>query len=150
VRVWVLQSAAENGAMNQTVVEVKDLELKTHGRDVIETPVMSCSFGVPGENPVILYSDPMKLAEHMQQDHGIDAVLGFAGLSEFCRIASESLDRIPPLRLPRSIGAVTDAAPDAKTKDVLRKCFFASSAGVQSSRGWNSFGSDVISAQLLR
>ena len=59
---------------------VEDLELKTHGLDVIETPVMSCSFGVTGENPVILYSDPMKLAEHMQRDHGIDAVLGFAGL----------------------------------------------------------------------
>ena len=31
---------------------VEDLELKTHGLDVIETPVMSCSFGVPAENPV--------------------------------------------------------------------------------------------------
>jgi phytoene dehydrogenase-like protein len=109
---------------------VEDLELKTHGLDVIETPVMSCSFGVPGENPVILYSDPMKLAEHMQRDHGIDAVLGFAGLSEFCRIASESLDRFTPLRLPRSIGAVIDAAPDAKTKDILRKCFFGSAMDV--------------------
>ena len=31
---------------------VEDLELKSYGLDVIDTPVMSCCFGVPGENPV--------------------------------------------------------------------------------------------------
>jgi phytoene dehydrogenase-like protein len=109
---------------------VKDLDLKSYGLDVIDTPVMSCSFGVPGENPVILYSDPLKLAEHIQRDHGIDAVLGFAGLFDFCRVAGESLDRFNPLRLPRSIGAIIDAAPSPKAKDALRKCFFGSAMDV--------------------
>src|SRR4030042_6175847 len=102
------------------------LEPNNYGLEVIDTPVMSCSFGAAGENPVILYSDPGKLMEHIQRDHGDDAVLGFAGLFNFCRIAGESLDRFNPLSLPRSLGAIIDSAPSVQAKDALRKCLSGS------------------------
>jgi len=46
---------------------VKDLDLENYGLEVLDTPTMTSSTGVPGESPVIFYSDPMKMMEHIQK-----------------------------------------------------------------------------------
>jgi phytoene dehydrogenase-like protein len=105
---------------------VEDLELEKYGLQVIDTPILTSSTGVPGESPVIFYSDPVKLMEHIQRDHGGDAVQGLAGVFAFCNTAAEALDRFNPLSPPKSLGAVIDAAPTVQAKNALKKCFFGS------------------------
>jgi phytoene dehydrogenase-like protein len=109
---------------------VKDLELEKYGLEVLDTPTLTSSTGVPGESPVIFYSDPMKMMEHIQKDHGEDALMGIAGVYGFCNTAAEATDRFNPLSPPRPLGTIIDAAPTLHVKNVLRKCFFGSAMDV--------------------
>lgn len=105
---------------------VEGLELRKRGLELIDTPTLSCNIGGPGEKPLIWYSDETRMMEHLRDDHGEDALLGLAGLFEFCRIPAQAIDRFNPLSPPKSLGALIDAAPTVQAKDMLRKCFFGS------------------------
>jgi len=112
---------------SQQVMEA--LELQKYGLEVIEPTTSFCNFGIPGENPFVLYNDPAKLMDHLQKDHGEDAMQGLAAVFEFCRPFAEAWNATcfnPPI----SIGAMMDAAPSLQAKDVLRKCFHASAMDV--------------------
>ena len=124
---------------------MEELELEKYGLKVIDTPVMSSFTGVPGESPVIFYSDTVKMMDDLQRGHGEDALLGLAGVFEFCRTAAEAMDRFNPLSLPRSLGAIIDAAPNIRAKNALRKSFFGSAMDVI-----NEFFPDPNRHKLIR
>jgi len=105
---------------------IQDLELEKYGLDCIETPIMSTNLSELGEKPFIMYSDELKLAEHVIRDHGEDALQGLAGMFEYCRTAGAYLDRFTPLSPPRYLRSLVDAAPNDEIKDILRKCLFGS------------------------
>jgi phytoene dehydrogenase-like protein len=109
---------------------VQDLEMEKYGLEFLETPIMSVNLSELGENPLILYADEMKLAQHLLTDHGEDALQGIAGVFEYCRTAGEYLDRFSPLSPPRYLRSLVDAAPNNDVKDVLRKCLFGSAIDV--------------------
>jgi phytoene dehydrogenase-like protein len=105
------------------------LELERYGLELIEPTTSFCNFGVPDENPFVLYNDPSKLINHLQKDHGEGALQGMMGVLEFCRPFAEvwNAARFDP---PPSIGAIIEAAPSLEVKDTLRKCFYASTMDI--------------------
>ena len=62
------------------------LELRLHRLTGLER-------GKIGDDPVIYYTDPMKLLNHLNEVHGTDAVNGMAGLMAWCQAPTRALGR---------------------------------------------------------
>jgi phytoene dehydrogenase-like protein len=105
---------------------VDDLDLENCGLVPIEREIMSTNIGDPGEPALHMYADPMRMAQHLVEDHGADAAAGFAGLAAYLQGPAEALDRFNPRRPPRSLGQIFDAAKSVEEKNALRTVFFGS------------------------
>jgi phytoene dehydrogenase-like protein len=105
---------------------VEDLDLENCGLEPIEREIMSTNIGDPGEPALHMYSDPMRMLQHLAEDHGPDAARGFAELAAFVQGPAQALDRFNPCAPPRTIGQVFDAAKTFDEKQALRLCFFGS------------------------
>ena len=57
---------------------VADLDLENCGLQPIRREIMATNIGDPGEPALHMYSDPMRMLQHLAQDHGPDAAEGFA------------------------------------------------------------------------
>jgi phytoene dehydrogenase-like protein len=105
---------------------VDDLDLENCGLEPIEREIMSTNIGDPGEPALHMYSDPLRMAQHLVEDHGPEAAAGFAGLAAYLQGPAEALDRFNPRRPPRSLGQIFDAAKSVEEKNALRTVFFGS------------------------
>ena len=61
----------------------------------VDLDVMSVSLRGVGDEPIIYYTDPMKLLTHLNEVHGAEAVNGMAGLMAWCQAPTRALG---PLR----------------------------------------------------
>ena len=104
---------------------VADLDLENCGLQPIQREIMATNIGDPGEPALHMYSDPMRMLQHLAQDHGPDAAEGFAKLAMFVQGPARALDRFNPCSPPRSLGQIFDAA---KTVEERTRCGSASSA----------------------
>ena len=89
---------------------VADLELENCGLQPIQREIMSTNIGDPGEPALHMYTDPMRMLQHLAQDHGPDAAEGFAKLAMFVQGPAKALDRFSPCAPPRTLGQIFDAA----------------------------------------
>jgi len=105
---------------------VEDLDLENCGLEPIEREIMSTNIGDPGEPALHMYADPMRMVQHLVDDHGADAAAGFAGLAAYLQGPAGALDRFNPRRPPRSLGQIFDAAKSVEEKNALRTVFFGS------------------------
>ena len=104
---------------------MKALELERHGLEIIEPPTSYCTFGAPGQMPLIFYSDAAKMEEHLRKDHGPDALESMNALIDYCNIFRAATARAA-FRAPRSVGDLIDSVPSLEAKDAMRRFFFGS------------------------
>ena len=75
----------------------------------VDLDVMSVSLRGVGDEPLIYYTDPMKLLTHINEVHGAEAVNGMAGLMAWCQAPTRALGRFdagqPPKRSTRCMPA---------------------------------------------
>lgn len=75
----------------------------------LDLEVMSVQLRGVGDEPVIYYTDPMKLLTHLNEVHGAESVNGMAGLMAWCQAPIRALGRF-------------DAAQRSKTLDEMYAC----------------------------
>ena len=109
---------------------VEDLDLKNCGLQPIEREIMATNIGDPGEPALQMYSDPVRMIQHVVEDHGADAAKGFAELMAWVQGPAQALDRFNPCAPPRTLGQIFDAAKSVEEKNALRLCFFGSAMDV--------------------
>src|ERR1700759_523753 len=70
---------------------------------IVDLDVMSVSLRGVGDDPLIYYTDPMKLMTHINEVHGAEAVNGMAGLMAWCQAPTRALGRFDAGKPPKSI-----------------------------------------------
>ncbi len=109
---------------------VDDLQLHAHGFEPIEHEVMSCNIGDPGDPPVILYSDPIRAAQHMIEVHGADAAEGMLRLLAYVKAPADAMDRFTPLAKPKRLSDVIANAATSAEQEAIKTAFFGSAMDV--------------------
>jgi phytoene dehydrogenase-like protein len=104
---------------------IESLALEDYGFATIDPPTSFCTFGDPGNTPYIFHNEPSKLAAHLQEDHGEDAVRGLEGLYAISRTFGKAFGA-NRFKLPRSLGAVIDEMTDPNDREVMRRFLFGS------------------------
>ena len=75
----------------ELAVVVEELGLDT--LPTIDLDVMSVALRGVGDDPLVQYSDPIKLFTHLNEVHGADAVNGMAGLMAWSQAPTRALGR---------------------------------------------------------
>ena len=68
----------------------------------VDLDVMSVSLRGVGDEPLVYYTDPMKLMTHINEVHGAEAVNGMAGLMAWCQAPTRALGRFDAGRPPKT------------------------------------------------
>jgi phytoene dehydrogenase-like protein len=103
--------------------------MNRYGLEVIDPPISFHTIGDPPDAPYILYNDQNKLMEHLQRDHGEAGVQALAKLFELCQVIAEPMDKMR-YGPPKSAGSLIDEAPDARTKDIMRRWIYGSAMDI--------------------
>ncbi len=104
------------------------LELDKYGLELITPESSYCVFGDPADPPFIGYSDTAKMAEHVMEKHGVDAIQGLAQLGEYIAPYKAILDAELDKAVPRPIEQIIAETPDAETRERLIKICYSASA----------------------
>ena len=104
-------------------------ELQKYGLEVIDPPISFHTIGDPPDAPYILYNDQNKLMEHLQRDHGEAGVQALAKLFELVQVVAEPMAKMR-YGPPKSAGSLIDEAPDARTKDIMRRWIYGSAMDI--------------------
>lgn len=97
------------GSLQFPTSAVVSRELGLDALPTVDVEVMSVSLRGIGDDPVIYYTDPMKLLTHLNEVHGAEAVNGMAGLMAWSQAPTRALGRF-------------DAGRPAKTLDGMYAC----------------------------
>jgi len=99
----------------------KELGLDT--LPTVDLDVMSVSLRGVGDDPLIYYTDPMKLLTHLGEVHGAEAVNGMAGLMAWSLAPTRALGRFeagtPPKTFDEMYACATSAAERMAVNDLL-------------------------------
>src|SRR6202045_1557851 len=100
---------------------VRDLGLDT--LPTIDLEVMSVAVRGVGDDPMIQYSDPIKLFTHLNEVHGADAVNGMVGLMAWAQAPTRALGRFeagaPPKTLDEMYACATNEFERSAIDDML-------------------------------
>jgi phytoene dehydrogenase-like protein len=69
----------------------------------IDLDVMSVALRGVGDDPMVQYSDPIKLFTHLNEVHGADAVNGMAGLMGWAQAPTRALGRFEAGAPPKTL-----------------------------------------------
>ena len=89
----------------------------------IDLDVMSVALRGVGDDPMVQYSDPIKLFTHLNEVHGADAVNGMAGLMGWAMAPTRALGRFeagaPPKTLDEMYACATNEFERSAIDDML-------------------------------
>ncbi|MGH3525566.1 MAG: NAD(P)-binding protein, partial [Mycobacterium sp.] len=97
------------GSVQFPTSAVVSAELELDTLPSIDLDVMSVALRGVGDDPLVQYTDPMKLLAHLTDVHGTDAVNGMAGLMAWSQAPTRALGRF-------------EAGTPAKTLDEMYAC----------------------------
>jgi len=106
---------------------------KALGLDTLPTvalDVMSVSMRGIGDAPLIYYADPMELMNHLQADHGMDAIMAMAGLAGWAAAPTRALGRFDAATPPRSIDDMLALATTDDERQAIHEMLTASASEV--------------------
>ena len=102
-------------------VVVEELGLDT--LPTIDLDVMSVALRGVGDDPLVQYSDPIKLFTHLNEVHGADAVNGMAGLMAWSQAPTRALGRfeagMPPKTFDEMYACATNEFERSAIDDML-------------------------------
>ena len=92
----------------------------------VDLDVMSVSLRGVGDEPLVYYTDPMKLMTHINEVHGAEAVNGMAGLMAWCQAPTRALGRFDAGRPPKSIDEMYACATNEFERSTITDLLFGS------------------------
>ena len=102
-----------------------DLELGSC--PIYEPAVQSASVGpIDGQPPLLLYSDPERLLEHLGERIGLDAVLGMADIAAWAEAPARAIGRFDVRRPPRTLDEMWASAANEAEREAIRVAMFGS------------------------
>jgi len=93
---------------------------------IYEPEVQSASIGPAGEPPILLYSDPERLLEHLSGSIGIDAVLGMAEVAAWAEAPARAIGRLDVRTPPKSLDEMWASATNEAERLAIRTALFGS------------------------
>jgi phytoene dehydrogenase-like protein len=93
---------------------------------IYEPEVQSAALGTDDEPPILLYSDPGRLLEHLTERVGIEAVLGMAEVAAWAEAPARAIGRFDVRRPPRSLDEMWACAANEKERQAIRTALFGS------------------------
>ena len=96
----------------------------------VDLDVMSVQLRGVGDDPVVYYTDPVKLLTHLNEVHGAEAVAGMAGLMAWCQAPTRALGRFDAARPPKSLDEMYACATDASERQAITDMLFGSVSDV--------------------
>jgi phytoene dehydrogenase-like protein len=91
-----------------------------------EPEVLSVSIGAPGQPPMVLYTDPARLLDHLSDTVGLDAVLGMAEVAAWAEAPARAIGRFEVRRPPKSLDEMWACATNEKEREAIRTAMFGS------------------------
>jgi phytoene dehydrogenase-like protein len=92
----------------------------------LESEVMSVNLGAPGAPPMLFYSDPEKLVNHLVETNGIDAVTGMAEVAAWCEAPARAIGRKDVRRPPKTLDEMFACATSEHEREAIRTAMFGS------------------------
>ncbi|MGD9619600.1 MAG: phytoene desaturase family protein [Mycolicibacterium sp.] len=116
-------------------VQVPTSAVVSHDLGLDELPtldleVMSVQLRGVGDDPVIYYTDPMKLLTHLNEVHGAEAVNGMAGLMAWCQAPTRALGRFDAARPPKTLDEMYACATNEFERQAITDMLFGSVSDV--------------------
>jgi len=93
---------------------------------IYEPEVQSASIGEADQQPIILYSDPERLLEHLGATLGIEAVLGMAEVAAWAEAPARAIGRFDVRQPPKSLDEMWDCAANEAEREAIRTAMFGS------------------------
>jgi phytoene dehydrogenase-like protein len=93
---------------------------------IYEPEVQSASIGASGEPPILLYSDPTRLLDHLSGTLGLDAVLGMAEVAAWAEAPARAIGRLDVRKPPKSLDEMWASASNEKERLAIRTALFGS------------------------
>ena len=112
-----------------TSAKVSD-ELGLDELPTVDLDVMSVSLRGIGDEPVVYYTDPMKLLTHLNDVHGAEAVNGMAGLMAWSQGPTRALGRFDAGAPPKTIDEMYACAQNEFERSAITDMLFGSVADV--------------------
>src|SRR6201999_1111695 len=111
------------GSLQLTTAAAVSNELGLDALPTVDLDVMSVSLRGVGDEPLIYYTDPMKLLTHLGEVHGAEAVNGMAGLMAWSQAPARALGRFdagaPPKTLDEMYACATNEFERSTITDML-------------------------------
>jgi phytoene dehydrogenase-like protein len=101
-------------------------ELGLDTLDSIDLEVMSVAMRGVGDDPLIQYTDPMKLFTHLSEVHGAEAVNGMAGLLAWSQAPTRALGRFEAGRPPKTLDEMYACATNEFERSAIDDMLFGS------------------------
>jgi phytoene dehydrogenase-like protein len=92
----------------------------------MDTEIMSVNIGGPDDEPMVFYSDPVQMLDHIAQKHGVEAMGGMAELMAWADAPSRALGRFEVRTPPRSLDEMFAEAHDEQQRQAVQDMLFGS------------------------
>jgi phytoene dehydrogenase-like protein len=93
---------------------------------IYEPGVQSAGIGELGGPPVLLYSDPERLLDHLGERLGMEALLGMAEVTAWAEAPARAIGRFDVRKPPKSLDEMWSSAADEKDREAIRIAMFGS------------------------
>ncbi len=93
---------------------------------IYEPEVQSTAIGPNGEPPLLLYSDPIRLLEHLNEALGMEAVLGMAEVAAWAEAPARAIGRMDVRMPPRTLDEMWECAANEQERLAIRTALFGS------------------------
>ncbi|ETW24201.1 dehydrogenase [Mycobacterium gastri 'Wayne'] len=107
-----------------SAVVISELGLDT--LPTVEMEVMSVALRGLGDDPLVQYTDPMKMFAHVNEVHGADAVTGMAGLLAWAQAPTRALGRFEAGTLPKTFDEMYACATNEFERSAIDDMLFGS------------------------
>ncbi|MCT7657619.1 phytoene desaturase family protein [Mycobacterium deserti] len=101
-------------------------ELGLDALPTVDLDVMSVSLRGVGDEPLVYYTDPMKLMTHINEVHGAETVNGMAGLMAWCQAPTRALGRFDAGRPPKTLDEMYACATNEFERSTITDLLFGS------------------------
>ncbi|CAM4389530.1 Phytoene desaturase (neurosporene-forming) [Mycobacterium basiliense] len=107
-----------------SAVVIRELGLDT--LPTVDLDVMAVALRGVGDDPLVQYTDPVKMFTHLNEVHGADAVTGMAGLLAWSQAPTRALGRFEADTLPKTFDEMYACATNEFERSAIDDMLFGS------------------------
>jgi len=118
------------GSVQLPVAAVVSEELGLDALESVDLEVMSVSLRGVGDQPFVYYTDLTRLAEHVEQVHGIEVLLGMAELTGWGQAPARALGRFEAGTQPKTLDEMYACATTEAERTTITEMLFGSAGEI--------------------